>query len=265
MNKVTSEPYLQSFQYKITNRILNCNYNLFKWNTLDHSTCEYCPVVIDTIEHHLYYRTESKTFWVNIEKWLASTFKIKFSFTICEVIFGMLDLDVKVSHSINYILLLGKWYINSSKINKKKIFLCDFINMLKEKLQCQNQGQIMTLHTYTPNQCPYQVSTSYTLRFPRYSPDKIFTFKVTTARSKVKSRSDHDVAHLHILTNVPTKYQLPTPYSFRDIARTRFYRSRSLRQGQRSNPGQTMTLHTSTSKPMSLPRINFLHLTVSEI
>ena len=32
----------------------------------------------------------------------------------------------------------------------------------------------MTLHTYTPNQCPYQVSTSYTLRFLRYSPDKLF-------------------------------------------------------------------------------------------
>ena len=55
------------------------------------------------------------------------------------------------------------------------------------------------------------------------------------ARSKVKSRSDHDVAHLQSLTNIPTKYQLPTPYSFRDIARTRFYRSRSLQQGQRSN------------------------------
>ena len=25
----------------------------------------------------------------------------------------------------------------------------------------------------TPNQCLYQVSTSYTLRFPRYSPDKV--------------------------------------------------------------------------------------------
>ena len=44
-----------------------------------------------------------------------------------------------------------------------------------------------------------------------------------------KSRSHHDVAPLHHLTNVPSKYQLPTPYSFRDIARTRFYRSRSLR------------------------------------
>ena len=45
--------------------------------------------------------------------------------------------------------------------------------------------------------------------------------KVTTARPKVKSRSDHDVAHLHPLTNIPTKYQLPTPYGFQDIARTK--------------------------------------------
>ena len=66
------------------------------------------------------------------------------------------------------------------------------------------------------------------------------------ARSKVKSWSDYDVAHLHTLTNVPTKYQLPTPYGFRDIARTTFYRSRSLWQGQRSNQGQAMTLHTYT-------------------
>ena len=103
------------------------------------------------------------------------------------------------------------------------------------------------------------------------------------ARSKVKSRSHHDVAHLQPRTNVLTKYQLPTlngfqdiawtrfygsrpllqgqrssqgpfpinyqlpaPYGFRDTARTRFYRSRSLWQGQRSNQGHTMTLHTYT-------------------
>ena len=33
----------------------------------------------------------------------------------------------------------------------------------------------MTLYTYTHNQCPYQVSTSYTLQFLRYSPDKLFS------------------------------------------------------------------------------------------
>ena len=40
--------------------------------------------------------------------------------------------------------------------------------------------------------------------------------------AKVKSRSHYDVAHLHPLTNVPTKYQLHTPYSFQDIARPGF-------------------------------------------
>ena len=64
------------------------------------------------------------------------------------------------------------------------------------------------------------------------------------ARSKVKLRSHHDIAHLHPLTNVPTKYELHTPYGFQDIAQTKFYRSRSLQQGQRSNQGHTMMLHT---------------------
>ena len=96
-------------------------------------------------------------------------------------------------------------------------------------LGSENVGDIRSLFALasdstTPNQCAYQVSTSYTLRLPRYSPDKILYVKVTTARSEVKSRSYHDVAHLHLLANVPIKYQLPTPYSFRDIAHKRFYR-----------------------------------------
>ena len=37
-------------------------------------------------------------------------------------------------------------------------------------------------------------------------------------RSKVKSRSHHDAAHLQPLTNVPTKDQLPTPHCFPNIA-----------------------------------------------
>ena len=41
-------------------------------------------------------------------------------------------------------------------------------------------------------------------------------------RSKVNSRSHHDVAQLQSPTNVPTKYQLPTPHGFRDIARQTF-------------------------------------------
>ena len=61
------------------------------------------------------------------------------------------------------------------------------------------------------------------------------------------------------LTNVPTKYQLPTPYGFQDVARTIFYRSRSLQQGQIN------VTPWSCTPAMSLPSINILHLIVSEI
>ena len=80
--------------------------------------------------------------------------------------------------------------------------------------QRSNQGHTVMVHTFTPNQCPYQASTSYTLWFPRYSLDNILKVKVTTARSKEKSMSHHNVAHLMPLTSVATKYQLPTPYFF---------------------------------------------------
>ena len=107
----------------------------------------------------------------------------------------------------------------------------------------------------TPSQSLYQVSISYTLRFQRYSPNKILQVKVITARSKVKSRSYHDVTNLQPPPNVSTKYQLPTPYSLQDIGRTRFYRSRSLRQGQikvtpwrcTSTPSDQYPYHVSAS------------------
>ena len=86
--------------------------------------------------------------------------------------------------------------------------------------------------------------------------------KATVTRSKVKSRAHLNVAQLCLPSNVPTKYQLPTPYSFRDIAWTKFYRLRSLRQGQMSIQGHTITMHTFNPQPMSLVSIKFLHITV---
>ena len=67
----------------------------------------------------------------------------------------------------------------------------------------------MMLHTYNP---PTNVPTKYQLPTPYGFRDILV--KATTANLKVVSRSDHDVAHLHLLTSVPTKYQLPTPYGF---------------------------------------------------
>ena len=81
-------------------------------------------------------------------------------------------------------------------------------------------------------------------------PGQDFIGQGQYSKVKVKSRSRHDVAHPHRLTNVPTKYQLPTPYGCRDIARTIFYRSRFIQQGQRSNQGHDVAhLQSLTNVP----------------
>ena len=46
-----------------------------------------------------------------------------------------MNIDNNVSHSVKYIILLGKWYINSSKVNNRRIILTEFIDLLKEKLE----------------------------------------------------------------------------------------------------------------------------------
>ena len=71
------------------------------------------------------------------------------------------------------------------------------------------------------DQYSYQVSSSHIVRFPKKSQNKILKVKVIAATSKVISRSHH--VSLHLPTNVPTKYQHPTPYGFSDTAWTRFF------------------------------------------
>ena len=121
------------------------------------------------------------------------------------------------------------------------------------------KGQIKVIAWYctpTPsNQCHYHVSTFHILRFLRYSPDKILKVKVTAARSKVKSRSHHVFAHLHPLTNIPTKYQLPTPYRFWDTDREKS----KVKSRSHHDLGH---LHPPTNVPTS---VKFLCLTVAEI
>ena len=84
----TCEPYLQSFQYKILNRILNCRDKLYVWDILKNNKCIYCDK-IDTIEHHLFECEETTLFWNRLEKWMKDNLEVSISLTICEVLFGI--------------------------------------------------------------------------------------------------------------------------------------------------------------------------------
>ena len=86
--KITSEPFLQSLQYKILNRILNCNERLFKWQISESHICSYCEH-IDTLEHHLIHCTASRQIWEGLADWIHNNLLINYHFTECELLFGI--------------------------------------------------------------------------------------------------------------------------------------------------------------------------------
>ena len=131
--KITTEPYLQSFQYKVIQGILNCNYNLYNWTIKDSSKCLYCDET-DTIEHRLYSCEQSKLFWRRLEEWITDNMECSFPLTVCEVLFGMNsnnDPNIKI---INYLILIGKWYINNTKQNETALFFIDFLQIVQGKV-----------------------------------------------------------------------------------------------------------------------------------
>ena len=104
---ITKEPALQTFQYKVINRIVNCRYNLYKWKIIDSPLCTYCSTV-DTIEHHLFSCRSTLKFWHEVTKWTKKNLEVTLNFTICEILFGIPfhgDINLFI---INSLIMHGK-------------------------------------------------------------------------------------------------------------------------------------------------------------
>ena len=131
------ETYLQSFQYKVVHRIINCKYNLYKWNIKENPFCIFCSH-FDTIEHHFYLCGFSKLFWENVENWLVDLLKLseKLTFTICEIMFGysLFKKPNVTTTIINWIISWGKWFINYCRSKEQNIVFTEFLRIAKTKL-----------------------------------------------------------------------------------------------------------------------------------
>ena len=102
---------MQSFQYKVLNRVINCNFSLFKWGIKNSPNCAYCEN-IDTVTHHFFECADCIEFWKKVEQWLFEKLKVKFNLTVCEVIFGIPFSNDSLMQIINYVIILAKYFIN---------------------------------------------------------------------------------------------------------------------------------------------------------
>jgi hypothetical protein len=66
--KVTKTTYIQSIQFKILYKIINCNHWLHKIKIRDSPICSFCDE-IDTIVHYFFACKETKLYWKAILNW----------------------------------------------------------------------------------------------------------------------------------------------------------------------------------------------------
>ena len=131
--EITKEPYLQSFQFKIINRILNNNENLKKWKIRDSGDCCVCKEV-DGVEHHLYHCKDSSLFWKNLKNWMLTNLEYSFELTVCEILFGIPTNYYSDTRILNFLILIGKWYINKNKTKQTPIYFIEYLSILRDKV-----------------------------------------------------------------------------------------------------------------------------------
>ena len=135
-----TEVRLQSFHYKLLNRIFPCNSNLYKWGIANSSSCASCGN-IDTIEHHLYYCHAVLQFWKSLEQWVNNVFEVYIPLKITDIIFGIVHLKTQdnLIPTLNYLIIYAKWFVYISKKDSKELSFIRFQKYMKHILSIEQQ------------------------------------------------------------------------------------------------------------------------------
>jgi hypothetical protein len=148
----TKHTNLQSFQYKVIYKILNCNYWLHKIKVIESAKCRFCPE-LETIEHYFFSCKVTKQFWKTFITWWnrMSDEKVE-ALHESDIILGYIkdNNEGRVCKTLNCCLLLGKEMIYIQKTCNKQpdlyafhIHLKDFI--LTERIVAINQNRLDNL------------------------------------------------------------------------------------------------------------------------
>jgi hypothetical protein len=138
--KLTTDTKLQTFQFKITHRILACKENLYTWKIKENNKCNFCESEIDTLEHHLVMCNETLEFWNQIRRWWKSVTGTNFTVGIYDLIFGLPNENKdKIINQFNFLLLLARFYIYKNKqAANNKLHVYELLIEVKTKLEAMH-------------------------------------------------------------------------------------------------------------------------------
>ena len=113
---LTKETKLIELQQKITHRILPTNKWLFKCNLSDVTTCSFCHIHQESIEHLLWECIVSKNIWLKLGTWLKDLNQNNNTPTIIDATIGNPNRPFFISH----LFLITKQYLYKSKLNNSQ-------------------------------------------------------------------------------------------------------------------------------------------------
>ena len=107
-HKVSFEPYIKAFQYKVLNLILYTNTKLFKIGYISDDKCSFCKSEPETPHHLLFHCSLVKPFWKDFEYYFYLLTREFVHLTLQDVIIGIIYANYPL---LNYLILVAKVYI----------------------------------------------------------------------------------------------------------------------------------------------------------
>ena len=128
--RCTNDVKLRNFQYKYLMRIVPNNRYLFKCKIAPTVLCDFCSMQEENNAHLFWDCIYSQEFWSHIRIFLNDNI-MQVDISYLNISFGILNSNSMKNEMINYIILLAKYYIYSSKYKQQKPNFEGFKNILK--------------------------------------------------------------------------------------------------------------------------------------
>ena len=129
------ETELQSFQYKIVNRIIACRHWLFNLKVVNSPLCLQCNED-DTLQHFFIHCDLSVQFWNSFVTWWNNLTNEEFPKDERIILFG-LPAYTPLADLFNFCTIFAKWHIYKAKMASQIPSLYSFLKALKEKVELE--------------------------------------------------------------------------------------------------------------------------------
>ena len=125
---ITNVAKYRSFQYRLLQRALTTNIQLYKWGISETELCYYCNTERETISHLLYWCPKVMAFWLEVISYVKDRFNVQIDLSIGSIITNRIY--SKRGKVINFIVLLAKQFIYKQKCMKSNLNMWAFKRVL---------------------------------------------------------------------------------------------------------------------------------------